>query len=180
MSLIFQVIGALGLMGRIWLVQWKLADELEFRRHYVSRILSYYLFIAMMVEFESDIFNLAIMIPFPVVFVSLLGWDTLFFKKFKSRDYWEKNHFWLIVERLTLHLPIIAVQLWMLIEGPLNFVDKHNIIWEFIAVILLLYPTWFLWDKRWTDKDYLPDTRRNITIFIPLCTIGFFIYFMLV
>ncbi len=169
----------MGLLFRSWLCERKLVEELQFRKHYISRILNYYLFVAMMLNFTSDIFNLVVFIPFPLVWVSFVGWDIPFYMKFRKRTYWEKNHGWLLIERLTLHLPIIAVQIWMFSTDPINFFNKANFAEEFIAAFVLLTSPWFLWDHRWKNKAFLPSTRRDITLFTILSMIGVILYVVL-
>ena len=175
-----QLLGATGLILRYWLDEKKLVDELQFRRHYASRILTYYAFIAMMLNLKCGIMNMAVMLDFPVIVISIIGWDSLFFVKFKRRTYWEKNHGWLIVERLTMHPPLLALQLYMVFTGPMNYINPDNLVWEFICAVLLGYLPWLLWDKRWKEKDFLPKERRGITVGTLLSTAGWIIYFILV
>jgi hypothetical protein len=170
------VLGSIFLMFRLWLCETKLKDELQFRRGYISRILNYYACITLIFDLQSDYFNIVMMAAIPLIAVSIIGWDSLFYKKFKSRTYWKKNHNWLIVERLTLHPPILALGLYYYFTGPTNYVDPANIIVTIIVGSILVFGPWFLLDHRW-KTNYAPNTKRDITISAILSTVGHFLYF---
>lgn len=171
------IIGAIGLIFRVWLVEFKLEEELQFRRHYLSRILNFYFFIAMILNFENSYFNFFINCEIYVITVSFLGWDTLFFYKFNRRTYWKKNHGWLIIERLTLHIPIIIVGWWMFASDPKNFVDMTQLWDSLIIMIILGFGPWLLWDKRWTE-NYIYPVKWSILAFTVVSIIGVMIYFL--
>jgi hypothetical protein len=158
---ILSIIGAFFLVFRIWLVEYKLEDELQFRKNYVSRILNYYFCIALLLAFRAPIFNLAIIGALPMMVISFVGWDSLFFIKFKKRTYWKKNHGWLLLERITLHPPMIPVAIWMYYKGFQNFVPPPMNPWVFVAVGILFFGPFLLMDKRWTEK-YIAPTGNNI------------------
>lgn len=180
MNAIISVIGAIFLVFRIWLTNFKLQDELEFRRYYVSRFLNYYFCLAMVLAFQNEIFNIMIITVLPMMVISLVGWDSLFFVKFKKRTYWKKNHGWLIIERLTLHPPIVTVAIWMIITGIHNFFTLPPTIWPFISGGILFYGVFFLLDERITKK-YIPPTGANMVFgslvsFIGMIFIVFYFY----
>lgn len=172
---LFIVLGAFGIIFRIWLVQFKLKDELEFRKDYVSRYMSVYFFIAMALQFQNELFNLIVATALPLMLVSFIGWDTLFFYKFKKRTYWEKNHGWLIVERLTMHPPMLIVALYWWIAGLENVLLIQGSYATIIAAVILVFAPMLLFDKRMTEK-YIAPTGMNIFVSAILCLVGMVIY----
>ena len=78
--------------------------------------------------------------------ISFLGWDTLFFIKFKRRTYWKKNHGWLLIERATLHLPLIISTIWMFYNNIESFVDFSRINEFMLTAVVFIFKPWFLWD----------------------------------
>ena len=152
MDIVLLIIGVCFLIFRVWLTEFKLKDELQFRRHYLSRFLNYYYCFALISGFTWDIFNLILIGETIPMVIALIGWDIPFFVKFKNQDHWEKNKAWLIVERMTLHPPMIGTLIWMYIVGFRSFVESSNlIILVSIAVILVFIP-YFLLDYRWTKN----------------------------
>jgi hypothetical protein len=167
MSITFPILGALGLIFRIWLTQFKLAEELQFRKDYASRWVNYYFFIGMILDFQDQTFNLIIAGALPLMLISFVGWDTLFFWKFKSRTYWPnvKNHKWLLIERLTMHPPMIVVGLLWYFMGLRNYLTMNileAIVPTIICAIMIIGPE-LLWDERLTKK-YIAPTGQNIFV----------------
>ncbi len=152
MSVALLVIGVCFLVFRIWLTEFKLKDELQFRRHYLSRFLNYYYCFALISSFSWDIFNFILISETIPMIIALIGWDIPFFIKFKSQDYWEKNKVWLIIERATLHPPMIGTVLWMFFSGLKTFVDSSNLIIILIITLVLGLIPYFLLDRRWTTN----------------------------
>lgn len=156
MNATLPIIGSAFFIFRIWLVQFKLAEELQFRKDYVSRMMSLYYCIAMILQFKNPVFNIIVAASTPVLIASFFGWDLLFFIKFKNRDYWEKNHTWLLVERLTLHPPIMLTGIYWYITG----LSSHIIITNWWATIsasaILVLGPFVLWDKRISEKYIYP------------------------
>jgi hypothetical protein len=134
----------------------------------------------MILSFQNDIFNIMTITVLPMMVISLVGWDSLFFVKFKKRTYWKKNHKWLLIERLTLHPPIVATALWMVFSGIENFITTPPQIWPFISGAIIFYGVFFLLDERITKK-YIPPTGMNMLIgslisFIGMIFITFYFY----
>jgi hypothetical protein len=152
MSVALPVIGVCFLIFRIWLTEFKLKEELEFRRHYLSRFLNYYYCLTLISSFTWDIFNFVLISETFGLIIALIGWDIPFFIKFNKQNHWQKNKVWLIIERATLHPPMIGTVIWMYISGLKSFVDSSNLILLVIITIILgLFP-YFLFDRRWTKN----------------------------
>jgi len=176
-NIIWPILGASGFVFRLWLTHFKLKDELQFRKDYVSRYIALYFFLAMTLGFKNEVFNLIICAALPVMLVSFIGWDSLFFVKFKKRTYWEKNHAWLIVERITMHPPVIAVSLYWWIIDLKGIIGLTNGIITIIAACILVMGPYMIWDKRWTEK-YIAPTGMNIFIFMIISVVGLSIYLL--
>ena len=177
MSWIFPILGSLMLIFRIWLCEVKLVRELEFRRRYLSRFMGYFFWVAMVLDFQNDIFNLIIITELVGNIIYLVGWDIPFFIKLKDCEYIERHHFWMVIERLTLHPPIIAAGIRMYIVGPKTFVAFDS--YGFFAAIVLVFGSWCLWDERFTKK-YLNGMKFQITILLISSFSGAFLYFMFI
>ena len=152
MSVALLIIGISFLIFRIWLTEFKLKDELQFRRHYLSRFLNYYYCIALISSFTWDIFNFVLISETIALIFAFIGWDIPFFIKFKKQKHWDKNRVWLIIERATLHPPMIGTVIWMIFSGLKSFVDSSNLILIVIITVILGLLPYFLFDERWTKK----------------------------
>lgn len=158
------IFGFAFLLFRIWIVEAKLVDELEFRRRYFSRFFSYYTALALSFGLLFWPFNVMVMVGFPILIVTSI-WDVNFFRRFKSQSYWEKNRRWLLVERLTLHPPLVLVAIYMIVAGARNFIEPPNLILMALAVIILFVP-FFLLDVRWTRRYRWPQALIVIGLVI--------------
>ena len=153
MSVALLIIGVLFLIFRIWLTEFKLKDELQFRRHYLSRFLNYYYCLALISSFTWEIFNFMLISETIALIVAFIGWDLPFFIKFKKNShYWEKNRAWMLIERATLHPPMIGTVIWMFFSWLKSFVDTSNLFLIIIFTIILGILPYFLFDERWTKK----------------------------
>ena len=158
--LILFFIGLIGFFFRLWLSEFKLKDELQFRRHYLSRLVNYYLFLDILFAFQNPIFNAIVIVCFPVMIVTSI-WDMNFFIQFKNRTYFTKNHGWLLLERLTLHPPMLIIGLILFIRMSVFLPSE---IFPWIWGILLVYIPFFFLDERWTSKYYYPQAIIMITM----------------
>lgn len=173
--LFFPIVGIIFISFRIWLVLFKIKDELQFRRFYVSRLVNFCFCIMLIFNFQSSIFNVIVAICFPaMIFTSL--WDVNFYKTFKSRDYWEKNKYWVLIERLTMHPPILIGGLSLYLLGLQNFVPPNNLI-PFFLGILIVYPSSFLLDIR-LRKRYNWPNGRNLFLVMLISTLLFSMYYI--
>lgn len=170
-SILNLIIGTVYVLFRMWLAEIKLKDELEFRKRYLSRYLSYYAGLVVVFNFENVIFNFITIAASPVVLVSIIGWDSLFFVKFNKRTYWEKNKGWLLVERATMHIPMIIIAIYLLVVHGLPSLTWIEAIRIVVYAFAILYLWFFVVDKRWYER-YIWPTGLNIFIFADICIIG--------
>ncbi|MHA1585555.1 MAG: hypothetical protein ACTSWL_09890, partial [Promethearchaeota archaeon] len=110
---------------------------------------------------------------FPALIIASL-WDFQFFRKFHRRTYWKKNKGWMLVERITLHPPMILCAIFMYIKGITAYVPTIGWIPYLIAVIIVLLPS-FLFDER-IRKKYDWPSGFNLLLVMFLSMIGVYGY----
>ncbi|MFW9867038.1 MAG: hypothetical protein ACFFEN_13160 [Candidatus Thorarchaeota archaeon] len=174
--ILFPIIGIVFISFRIWLVIFKVKDELQFRRFYVSRLVNFYFCFMLIFNFKNPIFNVIVAVCFPaMIFTSL--WDINFYKGFKSRNYWEKNKNWVLIERMTMHPPILVGGLSLYIIGLQKFIPSNDLV-PFLLGILIVYLTSFLLDIR-LRKRYNWPNGRNLFLVMFISTSLFSLYYIL-
>ncbi|TFG34863.1 hypothetical protein EU527_01435 [Candidatus Thorarchaeota archaeon] len=155
-------LGIVFLLFRIWLVEFRLVDELQFRRHYLSRFMNYYAGLALSFGLTINILNIIVIISFPILVVTV-GWDINFYRNFRIRTYWTKNKRWMLLERLTLHPPVFLLGLLMIIVGAQSYIRPSNLLFIGLAAILLYIP-FFLFDVRWRERYSWPQALTIIML----------------
>lgn len=159
------IIGTLFLIFRIWLTQDKLEEEFQFRKFYLSRVVNFHLCMAMIFGFENPIFNQILVTCWPVMILTTV-WDFNFFKNFKKRDFWTKNKRWLIVERLTMHPPILIIGGWMFLQGLERWFPRDLSFFPSIIGMFLVYLPFFFMDERWTRRYIYPQALIMIIFMV--------------
>ncbi|MFW9975910.1 MAG: hypothetical protein ACFFDQ_11615 [Candidatus Thorarchaeota archaeon] len=147
--------GILFLIFRLWLVEIKLIDELQFRRRYFSRFFSYYTCLALGFGLDAYPLNIMVMVAFPILVVTSI-WDINFYRRFKSQTYWTKNRNWVLIERTTMHPPVVILAIFMILDGARKYIQPPNLIIMVVSVVLLFIP-FFLLDVRWTKRYKWPE-----------------------
>jgi hypothetical protein len=178
MNLYLLIFGIVGLVFRIWLCEIKLKKELEFRSRYVSRFLTYYYFIAMMLSFEVYAFNLMIVISLPMMLIITVFFDIPFMIKFGDKENEVNNRGWLFIERFTLHPPLIITGIyWFIIDLTVAFDPFPNIL-DILLCYGIILVTYSQLDVRW-KKKYLWPEGKWMMIFMSFSTFMFAIYFLI-
>lgn len=158
------ILGIFFLLFRVWIVEFKLVEELQFRRRYFSRFFSYYTCLALVLGLGFWPFNVMVIVAFPILVVTSI-WDINFMRRVMSQDHWATNRRWGIVERITLHPPVVAVSIYMILMGARNYIQPPNLILMTVIIIGLLLP-FFLVDVRWTERYRWPQAILIIGLFI--------------
>ncbi len=158
------IIGLIFLAFRVWLVERKLIDELQFRRRYLSRFVNYFACLSLIFGLSSWFLNLIVMIAFPVLIVTP-GWDVTFFRRFRSREYWDKNREWMLLERLTMHPPVMLLGFALLIVRARPYIEAPNLLFILLAGFVLLLP-FFLFDERWKSRYNWPQAPTVIGLML--------------
>jgi hypothetical protein len=105
-----------------------------------------------------------VMIAFPILLVTSI-WDINFFRRFKYQDYWTKNRKWGLIERLTLHPPIVILAIFMILDGARKYIQPPNLVLLAVIIIILFIP-FFLLDARWTKRYKWPEALIIIGLII--------------
>lgn len=171
------IIGVIFFIFRIWLSQFKLKEELQFRRFYVSRQVNFYFCLMLIFSFQNYIFNYIVVTCLPAMFIASF-WDFNFYRKFKTRQYWQKNKTWLLIERLSMHPPMIIVGILLYVFDIRNIIPTSEW-WAFIVGIFLVYVPGFLLDYR-ISKRYSWPKGRDLIIVMLISTIGMVPYILFV
>ncbi|TFG27335.1 hypothetical protein EU527_18655 [Candidatus Thorarchaeota archaeon] len=161
------LIGIFFLLFRIWIVEIKLRDELDFRRRYFSRFFAYYTCLALAFGLMFYPFNIMVMVAFPILVVTSI-WDINFYRKINTQTHWMKNKKWAILERITMHPPVVVLAILMILYDARNFIQPPNLILMIISMIILFTP-FFLIDKRWTKRYKWPEAMIVIILFFASC-----------
>ena len=162
-ALLVSAAGVAFLAFRIWLVERKLVDELQFRRRYTSRFINYYSVLAIIFVLSSLVLNLVVMISFPVLIVTV-GWDVNFYRGLRTKHFWKKNKRWLVLERLTLHPPVVALALFIILTDAQLYIRAPNLVTIAVTAIFV-YSPFFLVDERWRSGYQWPQALVVIGLF---------------
>ena len=76
--------GTLSLVFRIFLLEYLLRSTLKFERHYLSRILVLYTYLAMIANLQSVILNLVVACSAPMMAIMIVVYDIPFFVRVKQ------------------------------------------------------------------------------------------------
>ncbi|MFW9837982.1 MAG: hypothetical protein ACFFE7_10705 [Candidatus Thorarchaeota archaeon] len=162
--MVMVILGVFFLLFRVWIVEFKLVEELQFRRRYFSRFFSYYTCLALAFGLGFWPFNVMVIVAFPILVVTSI-WDINFMRRFMSQDYWATNRKWGFVERVTLHPPVVAVSIYMILMDARNYIQPPNLILMAVMIIGLLLP-FFLVDVRWTKRYKWPEAILIVGLFV--------------
>lgn len=163
-GMLVNLLGIGFLLFRIWIVEVKLVEELQFRRRFFSRFFSYYAGLALAFGLSSCAFNIIVMIAFPILLVTSI-WDVRFYQSFLSQDHWKENQVWGFIERTTLHPPVVMLAIYMILADARNFIIPPNLILLVVCAVTLFLP-FFLFDVRWTKRYKWPEALIVIGLVI--------------
>ena len=156
-SMIF--LGMAFLTFRLWITEVKLKKELGQRTKHLSRFLSYYLAISIIFNFKSILFNAVVAGALPMMVLSLFTLDYAFiFKAYKGiqAEIGVKKARWALVERITLHIPLVTGGIYIYIAGILEHVNLSYGMWPIIIGTLLVVIPVVFFDPRVTRKEDWP------------------------
>lgn len=156
-NFLYPIIGLCFLLFRVWIAEIRLRDILKEERQYMSRIFSYYLAAMLIYNFQNMTFNLLVVGVLPYMIISL-GWDAVFFKNLNSVEEYKGHRFWLSIERLTTHVPMIIAgiipfffDIKTFVIGGLTTGDP-GIVFGFIYAMVLLFGPITILDVRFAKR----------------------------
>ena len=152
---VFPLLGIIFLLVRLWLSEVYLRDILKNKRYHTSRLCAYYLGIAMLSNFQNNVFTLISVVSAPAMVLALILFDFPFLFLNEGREDIPKK-FWQIIERLTVHLPLIVFGiLFYRFASALSYLELFTIPKFIVALILTCIPM-FLFDPRVVKKEDWP------------------------
>ncbi|MHA1612572.1 MAG: hypothetical protein ACTSVZ_09015 [Promethearchaeota archaeon] len=161
MGLILQIAGAMALVFRLWLCEFKLKKDLGGKRGHTSRFINYYFLIAMCLDFQNNLMTLLTIVTAPAMVMAFLFFDIPFYIQDCRRPM--ENKGWLIIERLTLHPPVFLYAVYFYaFQTRLFYFELFTIPNLIFSMFLVVIPMFFL-DPRVTKKE---DWPRGLFIVI--------------
>jgi hypothetical protein len=154
---LFPFLGAIGFIFRWWLVQYKLKDELAIDRGHLSRVLVYVLCLALLLDFAANVFSLIVVTALPTMVMAFLWFDIPFYRHTIMIDpLYQKNKVWAIVERLTLHPPMIIAGVYLYVLDITKIFPGGFPIEVLASGVIIIYGAYLLFDPRITKKQSHP------------------------
>ncbi len=171
--IIIRILGLFYLVLRLWLTEKRLKEFLDYQRHFMSRTLNIFLSIVLITDFEASIFSFIVLTVLPVMILSLITADIRFFIRyhkgyFNHHNFKKYDGFWFLLERITLHIPLVFTGIWMWATGVHFYFDKRSFIEVVVVGSVLMYSAWFLLDRRAYDPKYLPNFRNLMTVLVTI------------
>jgi len=71
----------------------------------------------------------------------------------------------MLIERLTMHPPVVIVALFMIFNDARNYIQPPNLIIMTIIIVILFAP-FFIFDERWTKRYKWPEALLVIGLII--------------
>ena len=154
MVFLISFLGFVGLALRIWLTEVKLRDILGTKRFHLSRFCSYFFLLAMIWSFNNSVFLLITIYSAPAMLLSFFIFDI----PFLIRDVPRLTRYrgWQIIERLTVHIPIVVYGVYFYFTAPLlTYFQLLTIINFFLGIALTAIPLLVL-DPRIRKREDWP------------------------
>ena len=149
MGIFLQIMGVIGLIFRFWVTQIRLNEELHVERGHLSRFLTYYFCLALIMDFESGVFTLITVGAGPTMILAFIFFDLPFYWQFKDEPKWKKHQKpWLLLERITLHPPLIIAAIYVYIIGVRDFFTPVPSFPIMAGSLILVIGAYFLFDPR--------------------------------
>jgi hypothetical protein len=152
------ITGIIFLALRIWLVEIQLKEPLAKENRYFSRIICYYLAINMIFNLKIIAINSILVSSVASFSIITILCDFTFFSRMKSQypNQTRKTYFYLVLERLTLHFPILIAGFAMIGDNYLNYVNLSNGWFPIIMGALLFFMPFIILDPRIRKKEVWP------------------------
>jgi hypothetical protein len=112
----------------------------------------------MVFDFDLISINAIITTSLPSFAIITALTDFRMFIKMKKLypGYTKIDYIWILVERLTLHFPILATGIYMFSQGFWNFVNLSRGVFPLVMAGLMFYIPFLFRDVRWRFKKEWP------------------------
>jgi hypothetical protein len=156
------------LLVRLYINEFRVAKWIQPENHFISRINTYLFSFAFIFSLEISILNIPIIsgiLPFTIIFLRNDMNFILNIKRFVAEKNITdpKDIFWILIERISLHLPILIAGYYMVFTDIFRFVSMEYGIWTFIIPYFFCIFIYMLVDVRWAD-DKNPAVGRLIIL----------------
>jgi hypothetical protein len=94
-------------------------------------------------------------VAFPILLITSI-WDVNFYRRFNTQEYWKKNRLWAILERMTLHPPVVIIALYMILTGARNYIEAPNAV-IFLLIVFFMVSPFFIFDERVRKRYQWPQ-----------------------
>ena len=135
------ILGIAFLLFRIWIVEYKLKDYLGYATTNISRTTLYFYSFSIILGFQLTIFNMGYFVAMPM-FLLLFFWNDLpdLKNQIINREN-EQDWLYIILEKLTLHFPIIIHTFyWIFSNQRFNFtVSFYTDFYILFGIYLVLF-----------------------------------------
>ena len=177
MGYILQIIGAILVFFRLWIVFIKLDNELGDKKGHVSRFIALYFLIAMMLDFQNNVFTLISVLTAPAMLIAFFAFDVSYYSKDVSEL--KEKKFWLILERITLHPPVVFYVVYFYFTSSGIFYLELFTVSKIVAGIIICVGPIFTFDPRVIKKDEWPRGPAIIigAILVLIGNFTFYYYF---
>lgn len=154
---VLPLFGVVFLIFRFWLCEVYLRDILGVDRGHTSRFCSYYLALAMIFNFEPNVFTLISVVSAPAMVLASFAFDVpfLFFNEGRQQIPKKTGQ---IIERLTMHIPIILFGVYYYGFSKVSWLDYFALFTldKLVIAILLTCLPMFVFDPRVTKRKDWP------------------------
>jgi hypothetical protein len=147
-------LGTVGFGFRVWLSERKMSPILGSSRRYFSRFYSYYFMIDLATLFTIQPLFIIAVGSFPLMCICVCDDVKItyrFIKKMKVDPSLKPFFPFLLMDRLTLHLPIWTLGLYYWVVGPKVFYPFLNPVYVCVCFLLIMVPFLML-DPRWPKR----------------------------
>ncbi|MHA1612738.1 MAG: hypothetical protein ACTSVZ_10805 [Promethearchaeota archaeon] len=191
MNLAIIIGGTIALGLRVFMLEFRLRSNLKFERHFLSRLLAYYTFLAMVTDLQSMILNLIVVCSAPMMLIMIFVFDIPFIVRVKQglpvlpdescreltlNSLPVSTKIWLFVERLTLHTPMVILGTIFYVQGLKGFVFSGLNQWQYFVAMAFVFVPFILFDQRILKKKDWPEGFW--LMFGGVCwAIGFYLHF---
>lgn len=188
MNLLWPTIGTIFIGFRLWITHIYLKKDLQEERYFTSRIIVLYAAMAMILNFKVEFLNVIIATAYPMMIFCFFYWDipfiySIFMEKsvlpIRTQISTFMHKFWLILERITVHLPLVIMGTPWYYKGLKGIVFPYITMGNYITAIILVLIPFLLVDPRITAKKSWPEGLWLSVIFF-LTALGFYLHFFVI
>jgi hypothetical protein len=150
--------GIIFLIFRVWLVEFRLKAALAEENRYFSRIICYYLGVNMVCNLQLMSINIILVSSVAsFTIITILTDLKLFFQiPIRYPGHSKNTYYFILIERITLHFPILIAGFAMIADGYLKYVNLSQGWFPLIMGSALFFTPFVLLDPRIRKRHVWP------------------------